>query len=542
MTQPCLGHLSVYLNAHPSQAECGVALNTVENADAFIADVRAGRWEAVLPSLGTLTLPRPLMEDLYEQIVLELVEQQEGDAARPLLRQAAVFQAMQRDTPKRYARLDRLCAGGSESDSSLWGEGSSKSDRREVLCRSLCSEVKTIPASRLMAVVGQAIKWQQSQGLIPEGARYDLFRGTVVDEEEDASGKAGRVVGELDRNIKFGAKSHPESAFFSPDGLSLATGSADGFIELWDPRTAKLRKDLIYQAEERFMVHDTAVLALYFSADSQLLVSGSVDGQAKLWRVATGACVRRFDGAHEGGVTSVAISSDNSQILTAGYDGLIRVHGVKSGRALKEFRGHTSFVNSAVFLHRSGNGSRTTGIHDGDSRVLSCSADGTVRVWDAKTCECMAAFRPPSTGADASIERVYPLPGRSDTIIVQGRRHAVYVMTLAGQVVRTLDPNKKEGADGSGSALAGKGGQEASTDPNEIVGSAASPHGDWIYVVTEGGKLHAFEAASGKLESTIEVADKGAVIGVAHHPRRSLLATWTEAGVLSLWKPEQSVS
>lgn len=58
----------------------------------------------------------------------------------------------------------------------------------------------------------------------------------------------------------------------------------------------------------------------------------------------------------------------------------MRVHGLKSGKMLKEMRGHTSFVNDAIW-----------GVDC--SQIISCSSDATVRVWDAKTCECLQAFR-----------------------------------------------------------------------------------------------------------------------------------------------------
>ena len=43
------------------------------------------------------------------------------------------------------------------------------------------------------------------------------------------------------------------------------------------------------------------------------------------------------------------------------------MHGLKSGKTLKEFRGHTSFVNDAVFTFDAHN-------------IISASSDGTVKV------------------------------------------------------------------------------------------------------------------------------------------------------------------
>lgn len=45
-------------------------------------------------------------------------------------------------------------------------------------------------------------------------------------------------------------------------------------LQLWDPVTGKLKKDLTYQAEEMFMMHEEAVLALAFNRESSVLVSG----------------------------------------------------------------------------------------------------------------------------------------------------------------------------------------------------------------------------------------------------------------------------
>lgn len=114
------------------------------------------------------------------------MELRELDVARALLRQTEVLRGLQERDPPRSARLEKLLSLAIFDAQSAWTDAEGRGGRRNSLSAALAEELEVAPPSRLLALLGQALKWQQHTGQLPPNTLYDLFRAAPPTQRDEA--------------------------------------------------------------------------------------------------------------------------------------------------------------------------------------------------------------------------------------------------------------------------------------------------------------------------------------------------------------------
>ena len=104
----------------------------------------------------------------------------------------------------------------------------------------------------------------------------------------------------------------------SPDGQTLASGSDDTTVRLWDMATGKPADNPVLPGNAG------AVTALAFSTDGKTLAAGSFDGPIKLWCVSARQEVGSLKG-HLSRIQELAFSPDGRKLASSSYDGTVRL-------------------------------------------------------------------------------------------------------------------------------------------------------------------------------------------------------------------------
>ena len=83
---------------------------------------------------------------------------------------------------------------------------------------------------------------------------------------------------------------------FSPDGKAVITGSQDGSLRVWSPKTAECLICLQGHSAHGDAFHEEGIVSLKVSPDSQVALTGSEDGGAFLSNISNGRILGSLKG------------------------------------------------------------------------------------------------------------------------------------------------------------------------------------------------------------------------------------------------------
>ncbi|XP_030603890.1 striatin isoform X3 [Archocentrus centrarchus] len=273
--------------------------------------------------------------------------------------------------------------------------------------------------------------------------------------------------------------------------------------------------------------HFDGIRALTFHPVEPVLITASEDHTLKMWNLQKTAPAKKSTSldvepiytfrAHRGAVLSVAMSSTGEQCFSGGVDGTIQCWNTPN----PNIDPYDSYDPSVLRGALSGHTDSVWGLvySSAHQRLLSCSADGTVRLWDANTTSpALAVFNEnKKLGIPSSVDLVCSDPAHLVTSFTNGEIGLFNMETR--QLVLSLESNLEPGT------------------PSHINKVLSHPTLPITITAQEDRHIKFFDNNSGKLIHSM-VAHLDAVTSLAVDPNGLYLMSGSHDCSIRLWNLE----
>lgn len=179
--------------------------------------------------------------------------------------------------------------------------------------------------------------------------------------------------------VSMGHRDTVNSATFSPDEKTIASGSDDGTIRFWDAATGKLINEITAHLS-------TEIYSAVYSPDGSTLTCGT-ESEIRFWNPQSGELLNNIT-EPSCDVYSLAYSTDGKLFATGGTSKKVRLWDTKTGRFLGSFSGHKKVISSVAFSPDGNMIASGDGINKEETRNnKQTSGDFSVCLWEIRKGE-----------------------------------------------------------------------------------------------------------------------------------------------------------
>jgi small GTP-binding protein len=295
--------------------------------------------------------------------------------------------------------------------------------------------------------------------------------------------KNGKLIGSLQ-----GRSKSVRSVAFSPDGNTLAGGSSDNTIKLWNVKNGELIRSL--------EGHSDAVLSIAFSPDGNTLASGSSDNTIKLWNVKNGKLISSLQG-YSYAVLSIAFSPDGNTLASGSSDNTTKLWNVENGKLIRSLEEHRRLVLSVAFSP------------DGNT-LASGSYDKTIKLWNVENGELIRSLE-----GHSDVVRSVAFSPDGNTLASGSSDNTIKLWNVKnGKLICSLEGHNKS-----------------------VWSVAFSPNGNTLASGSDDKTIKLWNVKNGKLIRSLE-GHSDVVRSVAFSPDGNILTSGSGDNTIKLWNTE----